>query len=348
MSIRRLHIMAVLTLVAGAALAGGLVAPHGADRTSLPVSGIDYNPPSPVSPRSGSKSGASMPELVVFNDGAERYHFRVWSASSRALVAEAYVVEPRWKIRALFNGVLNEGEYFWSCRAFHDRWTDFFAPPWTFTISKPGDRDNQKTELPAAPIPLAPVPGSKSRGGNAVTLSVDPVPGVVSYHWVVFQAASGPSVAEGITSVPTWDVPVMLPYVPGIYRWHCRVNDGHAWGPFFDPPWWYELEKPVDGAMAGVEAMPGAFAPVAFPNPCGATGTVLHFEMLRHGRATVAVHTVTGELIRTLTLGDIAAGPCRIAWDGKDQSGLSVGAGTYLCRITAGGASSVVRVVKSR
>lgn len=354
MSIRRLHIMAVLVLVAGAAFAGGMNVTRGADRMSLPASAIDHYPPTPVSPQPGSKSGATMPELVVRNDEALQYHFRVWSASSHAIVAEAYASEPRWKIRALFNDVLPSGEYAWSCRASYasgiiDEWTNFFLPPWTFSISKSGDADNQKSTSPVAPVPLAPAPGAKSRGGAVVTLVVEPIPSdLVQYHWVVFKAASGTTVVEGMTDAPTWDVPVMMPYVPGIYYWHCRVNYSGAWGPFFDPPWSYELEKPAEGAMTGIEAMPNIAAPVAFPNPCGPRGAELRFNMPRREQATVAVYTVDGKRVRTLNLSDIATGPCRTAWDGKDESGRSVGAGTYLCRITAGDATSVVRVVKSR
>ena len=358
MSIRRMYILAALVLVVGAAFAGGLTAPRGAGDLGLSNSSItNYSPPTPVSPPSGTKSGALMPELVVRTEISPptQYNFRVWLSSSHALVAEVYTSEPRWKVEALFNNVLPAGRYVWSCRASYAsqitrEWTNFFLPPWSFDVqdAKPGDMDNQKSLVPAAPYPRSPWPGAKSKGGSNVTLVVGSVADAELYHWVVFQAAPGTAVVEGTTDVPMWNVPVMMPYVPGFYYWHCRVSDGNVWGPYFDPPWWYELEKPVDGAMAGIEAMPDAVVPVAFPNPCGALGAELRFNMPRHGNAAIAVYSVEGKLVRSLTRSDVAVGPCRIAWDGKDQSGRSVGAGTYLCRITAGDASSVVKVMKSR
>ena len=64
--------------------------------------------------------------------------------------------------------------------------------------------------------------------------------------------------------------------------------------------------------------------------------------------ASAAVYSTEGRLVRKLTISRGSDGMCEFAWDGRDETGHSVGAGTYLCHITAGDMHKVVELVKSR
>jgi len=69
----------------------------------------------------------------------------------------------------------------------------------------------------------------------------------------------------------------------------------------------------------------------AYPNPATChTGT--HFEMPNSGLAQVSVFDPVGRRVRVLSDGLLNAGVHELLWDGLDQEGRAVPAGTYLIR----------------
>jgi len=62
--------------------------------------------------------------------------------------------------------------------------------------------------------------------------------------------------------------------------------------------------------------------------------------------ATARIHDASGRLVRTLVLCPEATGSRVASWDGDDESGRAVPAGVYYCRVTSGGFSSSVKVVR--
>lgn len=80
-----------------------------------------------------------------------------------------------------------------------------------------------------------------------------------------------------------------------------------------------------------------------FPNPFNPS-TTLAFELPAAGRARVAVFDLAGRLVRTLVEAPLGAGPHRATWDGRDDAGRVVGAGTYLARLEAGNTASTTRL----
>jgi hypothetical protein len=74
--------------------------------------------------------------------------------------------------------------------------------------------------------------------------------------------------------------------------------------------------------------------------------TSLHLELLAAGLVRVMICDVTGRRVRTLEAGSLEAGPHDLPWDGRDDQGREVPAGTYLARMAAGdespGAGSIV------
>jgi hypothetical protein len=223
------------------------------------------------------------------------------------------------------------------------------------SVKEPATRiDERPRPIPDPPVPVAPIPGTKVKGGSGTALAVEPVPGAELYHFIVYRTAPGTLYCEGYSESPYWIMPQMPPYIPGAYYWTCQVNDGKVWSVYFAPAWWFEIEKPsnstiTDGAMEQPNRLRRQDLPWAQPNPCGPDGAGIWLNLAAAGRVTVAVYTVDGKLIKTISrTRSLNAGSHMLRWDGRDKSGRMVGAGTYLCRITAGGARSVVRIIKSR
>jgi hypothetical protein len=72
-----------------------------------------------------------------------------------------------------------------------------------------------------------------------------------------------------------------------------------------------------------------------YPNPFN-PATTIAFSLPRKMRATLAVYTAEGKLVRTIIDETLEEGDKKIAWDGKDAKENAVGSGVYFCRLKAG------------
>ena len=72
------------------------------------------------------------------------------------------------------------------------------------------------------------------------------------------------------------------------------------------------------------------------PNPFGPS-TEIAFSLARPGRVAVAVYDVSGRRVASLKDGEAEAGSFRLVWDGRDESGRDVAAGTYFVRMQSRG-----------
>ena len=68
----------------------------------------------------------------------------------------------------------------------------------------------------------------------------------------------------------------------------------------------------------------------------------------RGGIAELAVHDVSGALVRMLVAGFVDAGEREIAWDGRDADGRRMASGVYLATLRAGGLVASQRLVLLR
>jgi flagellar hook assembly protein FlgD len=73
----------------------------------------------------------------------------------------------------------------------------------------------------------------------------------------------------------------------------------------------------------------------AAPNPLHSE-TTLSFTLEREEAGSLRVHDSAGRLVRSLLSGTIAAGPHRIAWDGRNDHGDRVAPGIYFTQLIAG------------
>jgi hypothetical protein len=79
------------------------------------------------------------------------------------------------------------------------------------------------------------------------------------------------------------------------------------------------------------------------PNPMSRGGK-LSYRLATAGRVRLALHDVSGRVIRVLDDGERGAGDHRVSWDGRDADGRPVTAGVYFARLSAGGAWDARRV----
>jgi len=107
----------------------------------------------------------------------------------------------------------------------------------------------------------------------------------------------------------------------------------NGWGWIID-----NLEIQV-GSQTGIGDGPAGLALALdqnVPNPV-ASATSIRFVLPEPGPASLEVFDVQGRLVRSLLLGDQAAGEHFVHWDGRNQSGYQAGSGVYFYRLYAGG-----------
>jgi len=103
---------------------------------------------------------------------------------------------------------------------------------------------------------------------------------------------------------------------------------------------------------ASVTGAPLPTAPVALriaaaPNPA-AGATRFAIDLPHDGDARVEVYDLSGRRVATVAGGHRAAGRASLAWNGHDDAGRPLGAGVYLARVSAGGATATTRLVRVR
>jgi hypothetical protein len=104
---------------------------------------------------------------------------------------------------------------------------------------------------------------------------------------------------------------------------------------------------PEGGNQVGVPGSPEPRVAVlsrAFPNPFR-TGTTVRYSMMEPGPVEIAIHDLTGRLVRTLEQGFREGGDHEAHWDGRDTSGRRVASGVYLYQLRAGTTVETRRIV---
>ncbi len=100
----------------------------------------------------------------------------------------------------------------------------------------------------------------------------------------------------------------------------------------------YTTDSIITGvAEPGSGPAAGRLTLAAGPNPMRDIGS-LRLSLPQAGHVRLAVHDISGRLVRTLVEADLPAGRYDFAWDRRDEQGRTVGAGVYLYRLeTASG-----------
>ncbi|RME02206.1 MAG: T9SS C-terminal target domain-containing protein [Calditrichaeota bacterium] len=97
-----------------------------------------------------------------------------------------------------------------------------------------------------------------------------------------------------------------------------------------------------------VAEMPKAYALAQnYPNPFNPSTTIA-FSLPEAAHVTLEIYSTTGQKVRTLVAGDLAAGRHSILWDATDARGNRVASGVYLYRLTAKGVVLQKKLVLAR
>ncbi len=95
------------------------------------------------------------------------------------------------------------------------------------------------------------------------------------------------------------------------------------------------------GSATAVEALadaatPGSYAlNDAYPNPANPEASI-QFSLPQDGRVVLEIYNLSGQLVKTLHSGYVAAGVYQSVWDGTNESGISMASGVYLYSLQAG------------
>jgi endonuclease I len=163
---------------------------------------------------------------------------------------------------------------------------------------------------------------------------------------------------------PAMDGADLLPWANAVYlRWSAgdpvsqkeRLRNGaiyalqHNRNPFVDHPEF--VAALFDSASTtDVPSVPVTVAGRlrSAPNPLR-TRVELAFELPEPGRVTLAIHDVSGRVVRALARDqERSAGTQRLTWDGRDDAGRPLPAGLYFARLEAGRLRATHRLVVIR
>jgi len=92
-------------------------------------------------------------------------------------------------------------------------------------------------------------------------------------------------------------------------------------------------------------ALPQAFGlNQNYPNPFNPS-TTINFEVPKAAQVIMKIYDTLGREVRTLFDGRLEAGAHNKVWDGKDNSGISIGSGVYFVKMTSDGFESSKRML---
>jgi len=87
-----------------------------------------------------------------------------------------------------------------------------------------------------------------------------------------------------------------------------------------------------------------------YPNPFTpvVSSTDLTYTVPVEGPANLVIYNQLGQIVRSLVDGNVDAGVHTVRWDGKDQSGNEVASGTYVCKLSNGEHTAMIKMTVSK
>jgi agmatine deiminase len=119
--------------------------------------------------------------------------------------------------------------------------------------------------------------------------------------------------------------------------------------PRTEPAAWYSFLVTLD-ETSNVATSPGAgrgSLAQNFPNPFRGA-TTFSFELKYADQVRLTIHDPEGRLVKTVVAGQVGAGRHEYVWDGRNDQGREVAAGTYFYKLTAAGISYARKAVLAR
>ena len=223
--------------------------------------------------------------------------------------------------------------------------------------------------LPAAAVPAADMRSGRVDQSNFVGLTTVPLFNVPSgsrfvltdLQWTLGKYSTPPS-GPLVDPVAVWvqDGASNVRWYVGLQAGSATPHIGWTTGIVFEPTalvtlgvstsggpltWsgsWSGYLEPV--SVSAVEPTPETFGFEAFPNP-SSSRVMLQFRLEREGKAALSIYDAKGRKVRSLADQVRAAGWNAVEWDGKDDKGRAVRAGTYFARLEAAEGQRTEKVI---
>ncbi|MCB0293044.1 MAG: T9SS type A sorting domain-containing protein, partial [Calditrichaeota bacterium] len=74
----------------------------------------------------------------------------------------------------------------------------------------------------------------------------------------------------------------------------------------------------------------------------------IHYALKERTRATIVIYNLLGQRVRTLVNAVEGPGYREVIWDGRNDAGVPVSSGIYICRFTAGKFTAVRKMALIR
>ncbi len=81
-----------------------------------------------------------------------------------------------------------------------------------------------------------------------------------------------------------------------------------------------------------------------FPNPFNPS-TIIRYRLSGYSNVELKIYNLLGQVVRTLVQEKQTAGFKHVQWDGKNQSGIPVSSGLYICRITVENEARTMKIL---
>jgi hypothetical protein len=130
----------------------------------------------------------------------------------------------------------------------------------------------------------------------------------------------------------------------------CAANDVDLWTtwPVCSPEsTMITFHVDVTGTAEKQPLIPGRIGLSATPNPFG-DATTFYFNYPNVQRATVKVYSSSGEMVRALEMWPVPTLGFQVRWDGRNEMGEPLPAGTYLCRVESPGYTEAQKITLMR
>lgn len=199
---------------------------------------------------------------------------------------------------------------------------------------------------PEPPVAETPADGSAGLGGwvaLSVAGAVDPDEDPLTYGFRVHRAGDWVDPVASVDGVPqvgriaAWNVDRRLER--GTYVWRAFADDGQERS-YFSAPASFTV---TDSSGTGDSL---AAALVAAPNPHREGDIRFRVHVPVSSTSALAVFDLQGRRVRRLQLAPSASGWREVRWDGRNDAGRSVAAGSYFVRLWTPRETRTLRVVR--